>query len=147
MRLVATESRKSKIFLSKILISDKTPCDKDDTELKAIRGSITIKQAFFLDFENFRETKSIDTSANEIVEVRAATMSKRKKRDDQNLGNGMLAKTSGKVTNTNVAPSSDSPSNPNDITAGKIIIPINIATPKSRKETVPAVFMRFVFLG
>ena len=125
----------------------KGPCDNEHTELKDTSGTITIQHAFFLAILNLSVTKAIDTSAREIVEVTAATKSNRKNNVDQNRVNGIEENTSGKVTNTSVAPSRLSPSSPNDITAGNIIIPMSMATPKSSTDTVAAVFTRFVFLG
>ena len=54
---------------------------------------------------------------------------------------------SGNVININVAPFRDSPSSPNDVTAGKIITPIINATVKSSNDTVIAVRVNFVSLG
>ena len=58
-----------------------------------------------------------------------------------------MANTSGRVENTNDGPSSDSPVNPKEVTAGKIIIPIIIATVMSSNDTVTAVRERIVVLG
>ena len=147
IRLVANVSRKSKKFIENILMWDRGPWEREHKELRATKGSITIQHAFFLPILNLSETNAIETSDSEIVEVTAATKSNKKKRDDQKRVKGMEANTSGSVTNTKVAPSKDSPLSPKDMTAGKIIIPINIATPRSSAETVAAVLTRLVFLG
>lgn len=147
IRFVATVSRKSNIFIDKIFMWERGPCDKEQILLMAIKGSITMKQADFLPFLNFSMTNAIDTSASAMVEVTAATSKSKKNNIDQNRVKGIDANTSGSVIKTKVAPSKDSPLRPKLITAGNIIIPINNATAKSRAETVVAVFIRLVFLG
>ena len=80
IRFVATVSMKSKMFIPRINNPEMGPWESEDNELKANSGSITVRQAFFLDILNVSLMKAVETSANEIVEVKAATISKRKKR-------------------------------------------------------------------
>ena len=77
----------------------------------------------------------------------AAMASNKKNRIDHSWVAGMLAKTSGRVTKTNVAPRSPSPASPNDVTAGNMIKPIMTDTERSSIDTVSAVRVNFVFLG
>ena len=88
-----------------------------------------------------------DTSAIEIVEVRAATVRSRKKSTDHTRVPGICMNTSGSVTNTSVAPAMPSPCRSKVITAGKIMRPIITATSMSRSDTVMAVRVRRVSFG
>ena len=108
---------------------------------------MTIKQAFKRDILKRSCINATDTSAIDMVEVNAATIKNRKNNIDQSWVKGICANTSGRVENTSDGPARASPVSPNDVIAGKIIIPIIIATIISRSETVTAVRDRIVFLG
>ena len=147
MIFVATVSIKSKIFSPKIVIWLHGPIDREHTELKASSGMSTINTDFHLFTLKCSQINAIETSAIDTVDVTAAIVSNRKKRVDQSCVAGILAKTSGSVTNTSVAPRKLSPARPKDVTAGKIISPIITDTKRSSIETVKAVFVSFVLLG
>ena len=82
------------------------------------------------------------TSWSEIVEVRAATTSSRKKIVDQTMLNGMPLKMLGRVMKTSEGP--DVGSMPTLKTAGKTITPASTATSVSRIVTFRAVCRRLV---
>ena len=76
-------------------------------------------------------------SCIEIVEVRAAMTSSRKKSDDQSWLKGIDEKIEGRVMKTSEGP--DCGSMPALKTAGKTIRPANTATTESSNETSKAV--------
>ena len=114
---VVNVSSKSKIVRPKIFISDKLPNDSEQAELKTSRGNITVRTARRRLILNRSCIIATDTSAIETVDVRAATRRRRKKSEDHKRGQGSWANTSGRVTNTSVAPSRGSRSRPKLFTA------------------------------
>ena len=60
------------------------PTESEQIELRSRSGSTTAITARFLDRPNRHSIKATDTSASEMVDVKAATESRRKNSDDQN---------------------------------------------------------------
>lgn len=104
MMLVAMLSRKSKMFMPSMDIWLSGPCDREQSELRKKRGSKTQRQALRRVVLKCSCTNATDTSPKEMVDVRAATIRSRKNRADHREEAGSCANTSGKVTNTSVAP-------------------------------------------
>lgn len=71
---VASVSRKSNMLRPEIVTPESTPCDSEQTELSSSSGVITTSTAFVRDILNLSRMNATDTSAIEIVEVRAATV-------------------------------------------------------------------------
>ena len=81
---MATESRKSKIVMPQMVNPLHGPTDSEQTALRTNNGNITVTQALIRDILKWHSMNATDTSANDIVEVKAATVSSRKNNDDQN---------------------------------------------------------------
>ncbi len=106
-----------------------------------------MKQAFVRLILKRSLMNATDTSAIDMVEVTAASVSRRKNSEDHSRGHGILQNTSGSVTKTRVAPRVLWSVRPKDVTAGKIISPIITAIIMSSAETVMAVFVSRVLAG
>lgn len=145
--LVAVWSRKSNILRSPIVKSDQTPTDSEQMELSTNRGRMTIMQALMRFMLNCSCKNAIATSPKDMVEVKAATVNKKKNSTDHNCVNGIWAKISGKVTKTNADPAILWSDSPNVMTPGNIMIPIKNATDKSSSDTVIAVRVNLVSFG
>lgn len=104
MMFVAKKSRKSKMLRPAIVISDSGPCDSEHSELNRNKGMSVSRHALMRDSLKRSARNAIVTSAMDMVDVSAATVSSMKNADDHIAVAGMWANTSGSVMNTSVAP-------------------------------------------
>ena len=123
------------------------PSESEHTELNANNGNNTTRQAALRDILKYSCINAIDTSAIEIVEVTAASVSSKKNSVDHSCAAGNCANTCGNVANTNVGPLSVAFCKPNDVTAGKMITPIITATKITLVDTETDVLMSRVSRG
>ena len=84
MTFVATVSRSVNMFIPATCIQAREPCESDVIVLRINKGRLTVRHAAVRRILKRSCMKAIDTSASEIVDVRAATIRSRKKSDDQN---------------------------------------------------------------
>lgn len=145
--LVENVSKKSNNDIPATESQSQPLCDNEHAELKTNNGRTAIRVAVRRRILQRSISNDMVTSLSDMVDVMAATVSARKKSADHNGGHQRRANTSGSVTNMRVTPCRLSPSSPNEVTAGKMISPIRMATPKSRRATVVAVLPRLVDAG
>lgn len=90
---------------------------------------------------------AMGTSASDTVDVSAAMRSSAKNAMLHNCVPGIWVNISGSVTNTRVVPETSLSDKPKEVSAGKIIKPISIATSSVLMHTVTEVRVRLVSLG
>ena len=104
MKLVVMVSRKSNIVSPAIVYPLHGPTDSEHIGLNMRRGRVTVSTAAVRDIPARFCMNATDTSASDIVEVKAARVSNRKKSDDHMHVPPIWAKISGKVMNTSADP-------------------------------------------
>ena len=102
IRLVVKVSSASNSDIPAILSSGTAPSDSEHNELVIISGSSTMKHAMVRFMLNRSRMNATATSAREMVDVRAAIASSKKKSDAHMRGEYVHPKISGMVMNTSV---------------------------------------------
>ena len=147
MMLVVTVSRKSKIVRPHMVYSLHGPTESEHIGLSMSKGRVTVSTALTRDMPARFSINATETSASEMVDVNAATVSSRKNSDDHTRVPPIWANISGRVMNTRAEPARLLSCKPNVITAGKMMKPMNMATMRSSSETVTAVRVSFASDG
>lgn len=123
------------------------PTEREHTELRMNSGATTVMTDRVRVKPKRCSIKATETSARDMVDVNAATESNKKKSADQKRVPLICENIFGSVMNTRADPARSWSVSPNVMTAGNIISPISIATPRSRTDTVTAVRVSLVLGG